>query len=61
LSGARVDQYVPDQVCVDDVRQRQRIEMPDAVGEPLHARQPNRAFARMRRSLVAREETWPTA
>ena len=34
--AAGVDEDVPDEIGVDRVRQRDRIEVPDGVGELLH-------------------------
>ena len=39
---AGVDEHVADQECVDRVRHRDRVEMPDAFGYLLHDGDPNR-------------------
>ena len=43
LAGAGVDQDVSEQVGVDRVRQHDRVQVPDAVGELLHAAERIRA------------------
>ncbi len=43
LAGASVNQDVPEQVCVDGVRQYHRVQVPDTIGELLHAAERIRA------------------